>query len=334
MQCQMQSNKLDSSHFLLSYSFDNQGKSRKIDQNDIAKNLMDEDLSWIHLDGNSEDSKLWLEDNVSYLDHLIIDALFAEETRPRIVEFEDGMLIILRAINLNKNEEIEDMVSLRMWVDQKRIVSIQRRRFLPVFNLAHKIDQSITKIKSSSQLLYNIIYEINSATAPSIINLNDKLDLIEDNLNSIANSDMRETVSLIRKQVAVFKRYLIPQKEVILRLKNNEYKWIDDWAIRHFQENHDQITNVIEEIDEAKERAQIIHYEISNIIADKLNKIMFKISLTASIFLPLSFVVGLFGMNVGGVPLENNNNGFFIVTYFAIMIVTIFYFLLKNKKLF
>ncbi len=299
-----------------SFSFDSQGKGYKLNPWEVARELKTPSLSWVHLNGNSETAKKWLEEKVSYLDHLIIDALFADETRPRIMEFEKGMLIILRGVNLNHNSEIEDMVSVRLWIDEHRVVSVQKRNFTPIFDLMEHIEAG-KKIRNSGEFLYNLVYEILSSSTPIISELNSKLDTIEERVcENRIDSKLREALTLIRKQSAVFKRYMLPQKDVFSHLKTNEYHWIDEWAIRHFQENYDQICHLIEELDEAKERSQIIHQETSNSITDRLNKSMFKVSLVASIFLPLGFIASLFGMNVGGLPLENNSSGFYIVIYF------------------
>ncbi|HLD76951.1 MAG TPA: CorA family divalent cation transporter [Rickettsiales bacterium] len=317
-----------------SYSFDKEGKAVKLKNNEVAQELKSKELSWAHLDGNNSESKVWLKKNVDYLDHLIIEALFAEETRPRIIEFDSGILIILRGIDGGSSYGSNGMASIRLWIDQSRIVSIQKRNFSSAFDLAQSIELG-HKIRNSGEFLYNLIYEILHSTAQAISSFDEKLDAIEAILSGKNyNKSLRENVITIRKQTTIFKRYMLPQKEVITVLKTKQKKWINDWAIRHFLENQEQITHIIEELDEAKERAQIIHDEVYNAIADKVNKSMFKISLIASIFMPLSFVAGLFGMNVGGIPGENNPMGFYAIVYFLTIAFGVAFVTLKRKKWF
>jgi zinc transporter len=321
------------SHILSAISFDKSGKAYNVSPASVASELLNSNLTWVHLDANHNDAKSWLEEKVLYLDHLIIDALFANETRPRIMEFDTGMLIILRGVNLDKNSEVEDMVSIRLWIDKYRIISVQRRDFTPIYSLIDEVNNS-KKIKNSAEFLYNLIYKILSLTTPVISELNDKIDIIEDQVYNLeTDNKLREKVTNIRKKTTIFKRYMLPQKDVINQLKVNEYDWVDDWAIRHFQENYDQICHLIEEIDEAKERAQIIQDELYNAIADKVNRSMFKISLVASIFMPLSFVAALFGMNVGGIPGENSQFGFYAICYFLAVAFGLIFLTLKRKKI-
>lgn len=318
-----------------SYAFGADGIAHKLKNEEVAQELKNEGLAWVHLDGNSKQSKKWLEREVSYLDHLIIDALFAEEARPRIIEFEEGMLVILRGVNLDpqSSDAAEDLASIRLWIDNSRIISIQKRNFSAIFNVAKKIELG-KKIKNSPEFLYNLIYENLLLISPLINDLNEKMDLIEEKM-ATSNYDysLRESVAIIRKKVAIFKRYILPQKDVLSHLKSHDNDWIDDWARRHFQENHEQITNIIEELDEARDRSQIVHEEISNAIADKLNKNMMKISLIASIFMSLSFIASLFGMNLSGIPGSENPNGFYITVTIMLIALISAIFGMRHKKL-
>ncbi len=321
-------------HIFLSYAFGSDGSAHQLKNLEVAQELKNDGLAWVHLDGNSKNTKKWLEREVAYLDHLIIDALLAEETRPRIIQFENGLLVILRGINSEAASDLEDMSSIRLWIDDSRIISIQKRNFSAIFNVAKKIDHG-KKIKNSCEFLYNLVYENLSLISPVINDLNEKMDTLEDKMIiSDYDASLREEVALIRKKITIFKRYILPQKDVLSLLKSHDSEWIDDWARRHFHENHEQITHILEELDEARERSQIVHEELSNAIADKLNKSMFKISLVASVFMPLGFIAGLFGMNVGGIPWGKSADGFAFVIAFMTFFSGLLVFASRKKKIF
>ncbi len=318
---------------LFSHAFNKSGLSHAVENADASRELKNKGLSWVHLDSNLEETKTWLEQEVSYLDHLIIDALTAEETRPRLMEFDGGLLIILREINFNKNAEPEDMVSIRMWIDKQRIITLQRRDMKSLWHLEEKI-KSGKKIKNSGEFLYNLIYQIFTTTSAYLYDLGERLDDLESKIMVTHDMKLREEILQIRTQVAAFKRYLMPQKEVIAKLKVADRPWIDEWALRHFQENFDQITHMIEEIDEVRDKSQILNDELSNALTEKLNKSMYKIAVITSIFMPLTFITGLFGMNVGGIPGSNNSAAFDICTFTMLFLVFVHILILKRKDWF
>jgi zinc transporter len=306
-------------HIIFSYAFDEEGKSKKLNNKQTAEELKSDALAWVHLDANDTVTKAWLQKEVSYLDHLIIDALLEEEIRPRTIEFNEGVVVILRGVNLNKNSEPEDMVSIRMWIDAKRIITMQKRDLKAVFDVRDAIDAGKT-IKNSSEFLYNILFQILSTTAPFLYGLNDKIDDLEERVVTTHDLKFREEVLQMRSQSGMFKRFLVPQKDAIAKLKSSDCHWINNWSKRHLQENYEHVIRLIEEADEARERSRILHDELGNALTEKLNKNMYKISLVTMIFMPLTFLTGLFGVNLGGIPGANINEAFFI---FASLMVVI-----------
>jgi zinc transporter len=317
---------------IFSYNFDNEGKASKIIHSEVAKELKDEGLAWVHLDLNNRNIKHWLETQLPYLDHLIIDALVADETRPRIIEFETGFLLIMRSVAFDNKLE-DEMVSIRIWIDKLRIISIEKKSAKSIYDLKENLDQG-KKIKDSNEFLYNLIYNILSSTSALIYSFTDELDKIEGNLIKTHDIKYREQITQIRTKSAIYKRYLIPQKEVIKKLQTSDQLWISKWAKRHFQENYDTLNRIIEEIEEAKERSQILHDELSNSLSEKLNKIIYKLSIITSIFMPLTFFTGIFGMNIKGLPGIDNPDAFnlSIATMLAIFMMQIYFF--KKAKLF
>ncbi len=322
-------------HIFFSYAFTPEGKATKLDVERVSEELKNEGLAWVHLDANEEATKEWLEREVNYLDHLIIDALIAEETRPRVIEFESGLLIILRGVNLNQNSEAEDMVSIRMWVDGDRIITVQRRDLKALFDLRDQVDAGKT-IRNSGEFLYNLLQQIIDVTAPHLHSLGDKVDEVEEknNSNRIYDETMRETVLQIRTSATVFKRYLMPQREAVAKLRVCDHEWINDWARRHFQEHLDQILLMIEEVDEVRDRSQILHDEIVHSLNEKLNKSMYSLSLVASVFIPLTFFTSIFSVNIGGVPGVDESHSFMLMLIAMAVMAVVQMFFLNRKKMF
>ena len=119
----------DGDFVLFGYEFDGHGAGKHLFGEDIVKQVKSKTLAWVHLDATHPETAQWLNENVSYLDPIIINALLAGETRPRVSFVGKGAKIILRGMNLQENADPEDMISLRLWVDENRIIScFQRKR--------------------------------------------------------------------------------------------------------------------------------------------------------------------------------------------------------------
>lgn len=88
-------------------------------------------FTWIHIHRDSQTGATWLENNIDY--SVVVDALLAEETRPRCTPHGNGIIVNLRGVNLHPESNPEDMVSIRLWMEEKRVISIWRRP-LTAFN--------------------------------------------------------------------------------------------------------------------------------------------------------------------------------------------------------
>lgn len=305
-------------HILHAYEITDQGQGIPIPNDDLTKAINSEVLTWVHLDGTKSESRAWLAKQGHIIDDLTIDALLETETRPRIIEFESSVLVILRGVNLNKDARTEDMVSIRLWADQSRIFSVRNRQLKAVKDM----EQRLLKSKgptSSADLLCQLIGRLFDRMEPVFSELNDRLDDTEERVLDSPDGTDRQAITLIRKQAIAYRRYMAPQRDVIASLRASDIPWLEKAHQRQLQESHNQLIRYLEDIDTIRERAQIVKDELANILADKMNKNMYLLSIVAAVFLPLGFFTGLLGINVGGMPGAESDIAFWLVCLICIV---------------
>jgi zinc transporter len=308
-------------------TIDGKGGGEALEGAAISKAVKSQKLAWVHLDANHSETREWLEREVSYLDHIIIDALLAEETRPRILEFDHGAMMILRGVNLNENADPEDMVSIRLWADEHRIISVRKRKLKAVQDIRDKLIQG-SGPKNTGDFIAMLSGRLFERMEPVFSDLDEALDDIEEQV--IENPDIteRKKITEIRKQAIVFRRYVAPQRDVVAHLRTSDITWLDQNHKRRLQESLDRLMRYIEDIDAIRERAQIVKDELASVLADKLNKNMYMLTIVAAVFLPLGFLTGLLGINVGGIPGADNPAAFgmFVGILTAVVAAQIAYF--------
>ncbi len=308
------------SFILHAYELDESGEPLCPDA--IAKKLGDDCLAWVHLDARHEKTRGWLEQNVSYLDSLIIDALLAGETRPRVTEYGEGLLVILRGVNLNENADPEDMISIRLWIDPHRIISLQQRPLKAVEDLC-RIIESGKGPANAGDFLVALATRLFQRMEPVILELDEATDNIEEIILEKPDIACRHSIIDTRKTAIVLRRYIAPQKDVLSTLRVIDLPWLEAKHKRAFQENQDRVMRYVEDLDAIRERAQIVKDELANIMADRMNKNMYVLSIVAAIFLPLGFLTGLMGINVGGMPGVDNDMAFWVVCAICLSFATI-----------
>ena len=324
-----------SSSILLAYYLNGENAGQAIDPTfkNLTNAVESDALTWIHLDGNHPETKRFIKKQTSCMEPFLSEALLAEETRPRMACLHDTALLILRGVNLNENSSPEDMVSIRLWISKNSIISVRRRRLKAVLDMEEKIKSGLGPT-SSGQFIAMLATRLFERMEPTLSNIDETTDNIEENILESTNLSLREEIIEIRKQVIVFRRYMAPQRDAIDQLRMAKLSWLEDSHRHQLQEAYNHVTRYIEDLDAIRERAQIIKDELSNIIADKLNKNMYMLSIIAAIFLPLGFLTGLLGINIAGIPGAANPNAFGIFCGLLSIIVLLQIILFKKMKWF
>ena len=296
---------------LFAYSLNGSGGGAALDDGAISRFLKDHQLAWAHLNADHPDTAAWLRREVGYLDDFVVSALLADETRPRILPLGEGVLLILRGVNLNENASPEDMVSIRLWIDPHRIISLQRRKLKAVGDLAANIEAGQGPVDSAG-FITTLIGLLFARMAPAMTSLGEEMDDIEEGVLDGSANALREQIVSIRKKAIIFKRYMAPQRDLIINFLEVKIDWFADHNHHHMIEAHDNITRFVEELDSVRERSQVISDEVTNILTERLNKNMYALSVVAAIFLPLGFLTGLLGINIGGIPGAENPQAFVV----------------------
>lgn len=318
---------------LLAYAINGDGTGTALSGAAISDGLKDDQLAWVHLDAGDKGTAPWLANELSYLDPFVIAALTAEETRPRMTQIGDGAIIVLRGVNLNSGADTEDMVSIRLFIDSHRIISLQKRNVKAIGAIEVAL-KSGKGPKNSGDFLCQLVSQLTGRFETVLSDLDDLTDDTEEKLLISADAALRQDITNIRRKAIVFRRHMAPQRDAISQLRMAELNWISESQSRHLHENYNHIMRYVEELDAIRERAQIVKDELANMIADKLNKNTYVLSVIAAIFLPLGFLTGLLGINIGGIPGVDSPVAFSIFCIFLIVIVAIQIVIFRKLKWF
>jgi zinc transporter len=131
---------------------------------------------------------------------------------------------------------------------------------------------------------------------------------------------LRTELNKLRRVIIALRRYLAPQRDALSRMMNIKVGWMSERDILHLREEADRVTRYVEDLDAARERAAITQEELGNRLSEQLNTRMYVLSVVAAIFLPLGFLTGLFGINVGGIPMAENPQGFIDILLLLLLI--------------
>lgn len=309
---------------------DKNGSATELKYKELELLNQKDQLLWLHFDYTKKDAIDWIT-NKSKIDSIAIDALLAENTRPRTVILNDSLLVALRGINLEPKSKPEKMISLRIYISKNLIITTSKKNILSVLELEEELKKGVG-VKSTSEFLVELTERMIDRIDDFIEKIEDRADTLEENLIINKNTEFRAEILNIRRETILLKRYLAPQKEALSKLYNERLHWINEYQKIELRETTDQLIRYIEELDTIRDKVILIQEELMGVLSEQMNKKMFILSIISAIFLPLTFLTGLLGINVSGIPGASNQNAFFIFTAILVCVVAFQFMLFKKKN--
>jgi len=254
---------------------------------------------WFHLDGRQNESLEWLAARVE-IPEIARNALIAEETRPRTESMGEGALINLRAIGKTPEDDPDALVSIRMWAQRGTVISVCFRTPTAIDTVCETVANGA--VRDPGDLISEIATAISRELDPQVADLGDTLDDCETAIETQGVYRMRRRIARARAKAIAYRRFLVPQRQALERLATLAADWLEEQDRMHLREAADRCARMAEELEAVRERAALMHEELTDLRAELMDSRALMISIVALIFLPLTFITGLLGMNVKGIP--------------------------------
>jgi zinc transporter len=298
---------------------------RRLSIKDVNLSEPVEGIRWLHLAGNVERSRDWLQHN-SPLDNNHIEALCSELTRPRLfVDADKNLMLTLRTARTTEELPL-DYMSLRVWASSKQLISVSLKSTDIVSDFITGLHLKRKSVVSTEQLVLELSQFITREFTDTVAELDEQIGELEDTWEGTRSVDIGDLV-VVRQRVSRVSRYLSPQLEAVQKTeqvigeldlpKAMKKRYHDGW-----REVTNRVRRDIEALAEMRERVAILSDTLQQASHERITRAMYLLSVVATFFLPLTFVTGLLGMNVAGIPANEEPMAFWIVLGVIALIAT------------
>jgi zinc transporter len=261
----------------------------------------------MHLDYSSPHAYEWIK-TTPLLPDGVRDSLQGDSSRPKLVKANGGMLLTLRCINATEGQRPDQMVALRFYINDRIIVSTRRRRVPAVEEIMQDLAKKMGPLNTADWLV-DLCEHITEQAGDFIDELQEKIAVLEEHLLSERSMD-RVDLADIRRQLIVSRRYLAPQRDLFGRLANEKVGWLELDDLRRLQEIADRLGRWLEDLDSSIARTSLLADEMNARLTEAMTRRTYIMSIMAMVFLPATFLTGLFGVNLGGIPGGHSETGF------------------------
>ncbi|WP_126175481.1 zinc transporter ZntB [Tsuneonella rigui] len=289
-----------------------------------------DEVLWLHLDRTRPEVAEWLQSELT-IPEPTAELLTSDSTRPRAFRDGDTLVATLRGINFNPGADPEDMVSMQLWSDGRRVITLRRHPLQTPEDVLGEIDARRGPGDAGAlitQLAEHLVHRMNAA----IVDVNEEIDQLEStDLRRADEEDRLARIAAIRRQSLALQRHMGPQHVALESISRDAPSWFEAHDRREIGETIALLRRFLDDIDVSKESAVVLMDELRSRALARSEKTNRRLTLVATVFLPLSFLVGLFGINVGGMPwaeIAGDPEGFWYVTALCVLfgVVTVWLF--------
>ncbi|MBB4172972.1 zinc transporter [Sulfitobacter noctilucicola] len=247
----------------------------------------------------------------SHLPPIPAGALLQAETRPRCDTYNDGLMLNLRGINMNKDAVADEMISLRLWVADDVLITVRRRKVFAVDAIRAACEAGNAP-KDPATFLEWLVDGLTTRVENHIDTIEQLTDFYETDLEDTDTLPPRD-LPVTRRSIIRLRRYLEPQRHALAKLAAINLPIMPEPNAMQLREIANRSTIAVEELDELRDRLTSIQGEHDNHVAQRQARHSYVLSVAAALFLPLSFITGLFGVNLAGMIGADHPHAFAIL---------------------
>ena len=210
------------------------------------------------------------------------------------------------------------LVSIRIWIRDTRVVSVSRRN---TARDRRRPGEDGSRPRSTIPAISSPLSPGRSAlsSTPRSPLSATRSTTVESDLDRRKLYRLRRAITAVRSEAIGFRRFVAPDRDALQTLPGLDFDWLAEDDRLHIVEAADRFARMAEELEAVRERAALLHEQITDLRAEQVDQRALYISIVAFIFLPLTFITGLLGMNVEGIPYAHSPLSFWGIAAFCVV---------------
>jgi magnesium transporter len=291
-------------------------------------------VTWINVNG-IHDLEILKELGECYGFHpLVLEDVLNTDQRPKMEDFGDYIYIVLKAFyyGSDNNETVEDQISLIL--GSNFVISFQERQgdiFNPVRAQIRSGKSHIRK-SGADYLTYALIDTIVDNYFIIIERLGEKIDDAEEELLTNPTAQTLQAIHNLKKEMMLLRKSVWPLREIVSSLERDESALINKTTVVYLRDVYDHTIQVVDTIETYREMLSGMLDIYLSSISNRMNAVMKVLTIVATIFIPLTFVVGIYGMNFKYMPELGWHWGYYTVLFVVVAIGVLMIFYFRRKK--
>jgi len=260
-------------------------------------------LVWVDAEADPRETLEALADRFA-LHPVTLDDFIGRDQRPKIEEFEQYVFLVVHALRAIRGDEL-DTEELHLALRQHALLTVHAR---PIDHVSRIFDRCLKDPRilqnGPSFLVYLLSDALVDGFFPILDTLGDEIDALEDAVIQNPGRTQMRRVFEVKRVLVQLRKVVSPQREVYNALSRRDYPYIESRTAVYFRDVHDHLVRAFEMIDSYRDLVGNTLDAYLAAISNRLGQVMKQLTVIATIFMPLSFLTGFFGMNFTSIPFD------------------------------
>ena len=288
---------------VISYS-NNSFHSQKVGTAQEALSFIkDGQITWININGLNNIEEIRKIGNYTHLNNLLLEDVLDTQHRPKVELLDEHLLVIIKMLYYQNGVLIAEHLALLL--GENYLISFQESEggdvFEPIRKLLEEPDSLLRK-SSADYLLFGLLDSIVDNYLAIVDRVSDAIESIEDEIIAHPREDMISEIQMLKKKATFLQKSITPAREVISRIERNNHSLIQGSCKPYFRDLHDHIVQIAETLASYRDILWGLTDTYMGAMSNRMNNIMRLLTLISTIFIPLTFIVGVYGMNFEHMP--------------------------------
>jgi zinc transporter len=275
-------------------------------------------------------SEPWLRLNLG-LPEVFYESLHDESVSTRIEQDSDALVALVHDVLFEATFDSSDVSTVSLSIDRYSMVSVRRRPLRSVDRLRTAVRNGLP-FASPAGLLSQLLRDQANVLSEILRVSTRKVDTAEDGLLANRITITRRDLGSLRRVLVRLQRLLVPEPAALFRLLNRPPVWVEPEDLQDLRQAAEEFSTVLVDSGALVERIKLLQEEISALADETTSNTLFVLTVVTVLALPINLIAGLFGMNVGGIPLGDNRHGFFVVVALVVSLTGILAYIALKRR--
>jgi magnesium transporter len=282
-------------------------------------------LRWINIEAPGTREIAWLDEEFPFHE-LDLEDVQSRRQRPKVDDYPDYLFVVLHFPWYDKDSQRLFPAELNAFIGRDYLITLPNAPLKPVSTLFATLEEHDDQRadmfgKGSGLLFYEVLDALFRYCFPILERIGGKLDDIEDAIFEARTETSVREISNVKQEIIAYRKIVSPQRPVLRQLDRDTRRFLttEDLEI-YYDDLIDSSEKIWDTLDNYKEVAEALEHTYESLLADRQQRVLRILTVFSATMLPLTFVTGLFGMNVH-VPWEGESLGFAVVTAFTVVLL-------------